>query len=76
MFTALSSLAMEIQSHYELAKEMEDLNVGDVHLVEVTRGDANEDTRTFVALIVAQHYKKRSKCISRSFGCCANSCAF
>ncbi|XP_024961393.1 probable helicase CHR10 isoform X4 [Cynara cardunculus var. scolymus] len=65
MFGALAKLSSRIPSAYERASEFGDLHLGDLHLIEVTEGDDEEnkvaDTRLWVALAVVQTYNPRRK---------------
>lgn len=40
---------------------MDDLELGDVHLFNIDDVESRNDGRDYAALVVAQHYKHRSK---------------
>lgn len=59
LFTALSNRSSLIQEQYELAWEMRDLQLGDVHLIAIDPHQERLKGNDYVALIVAQHRDKR-----------------
>ncbi|KAL7590939.1 hypothetical protein Lser_V15G31830 [Lactuca serriola] len=66
MFDALAKLSPEIPSAYERASEFGDLHLGDLHLIQVTGGDVdnnnnNNKGREWVGLAVVQSYNPRRK---------------
>lgn len=65
MFDALAKLSSQIPSAYDRAFEFGDLHLGDLHLIEITEGDDEENkitnARMWVALAVVQSYNSRRK---------------
>lgn len=65
LFDALARLSSRIPSAYERASEFGDLHLGDLHLIEITAGEVEENIvaniRQWVALAVVQTYNPRRK---------------
>ncbi|XP_071718314.1 probable helicase CHR10 isoform X2 [Rutidosis leptorrhynchoides] len=65
MFDALAKLSSQIPSAYERASEFGDLHLGDLHLIEITEADDEENkianAHQWVALAVVQSYNPRRK---------------
>ncbi|KAI7748636.1 hypothetical protein M8C21_012436 [Ambrosia artemisiifolia] len=65
MFDALARLSSQIPKAYEHASEFGDLHLGDLHLIEITAGEDEENkvanVGQWVALAVVQTYNPRRK---------------
>lgn len=62
MFDALAKLSPQIPTAYERASEFGDLHLGDLHLMQVTEGDVdNNKPHEWVGLAVVQSYNPRRK---------------
>ncbi|EDO31943.1 predicted protein, partial [Nematostella vectensis] len=54
LFSAISRRSCKPQEEYELAGQMKDLHLGDVHLIELDDSSTGQDAKHSVALVVAQ----------------------
>jgi len=61
-FSALEKISASPRKQYELAYQMDDLELGDVHLVEVS--DRGNGSKIFVANVICQKRTKKNQQIS------------
>ncbi|XP_060608509.1 chromodomain-helicase-DNA-binding protein 1-like, partial [Ruditapes philippinarum] len=60
LFSALSARSSTPEDQYTLAGKMQDLALGDCHMVPFDAGSSSKDSKDWVALIIAQHRDKRN----------------
>ncbi|XP_053383747.1 chromodomain-helicase-DNA-binding protein 1-like [Mercenaria mercenaria] len=60
LFSALSARSPLPENQYTLAGNMQDLALGDCHMISLDDGSGNKEGTDWVALIIAQHRDKRN----------------
>ncbi|KAL4225128.1 Chromodomain-helicase-DNA-binding protein 1-like [Mactra antiquata] len=60
IFSALSARSSIPHDHYTLAGNMQDLALGDCHLIPLDDGSSMNDVTDYLGLIIAQHRDKRN----------------
>ncbi|XP_041366763.1 chromodomain-helicase-DNA-binding protein 1-like [Gigantopelta aegis] len=61
LFSALTRRSLQPQEQYEFAGQMEDLALGDCHLIAIDDVEKRDEGRDWLGLIIAQHRDKRNQ---------------
>nr|XP_006819816.1 PREDICTED: chromodomain-helicase-DNA-binding protein 1-like [Saccoglossus kowalevskii] len=61
LFSAISARSPQPEEHYQLAGKMQDLALGDAHLIPIDDVEKREDGRDMCAVIIAQHRDKKGR---------------